>query len=245
MEHHDHSTNNSCAPQKSRFPLRVCLRKGCDRHYVPAASNQRYCRESNCLREVQRWQALKRQQRRRAQPDVRSAEAAVAKAKRERRKQEKAAPVEPTESIVPTESLAAERASLRSTKNSGPICDRVGCYEPARTSHHGGAAYCSHECRDAMRRVRDRERKYLWRRTAIGRLKCEAMAMRRRIELQTKAASLSGHLSEPVVVRAVGVHPYGPPPEPTVGCGDRKEVSCHDIKISEATVAPQSHPPPT
>ena len=104
MEHHDHSTNNSCAPQKSRFPLRVCLRKG---------------------------------------------------------------------------------------------CDRVGCYEPPRTSHHCGAAYCSHECRDAMRRVRDRERKYLWRRTAIGRLTCEAMAMRRRIELQTKAASLSGHLSEP------------------------------------------------
>jgi hypothetical protein len=73
---------------------------------------------------------LKRQQRRREQPAVRVAKAAVAKSKRERRKREKAAPFEPTESIVPTESPAAERASLRSTKNSDPICDRVGCHKP-------------------------------------------------------------------------------------------------------------------
>ena len=37
------------------------------------------------------------------------------------------------------------------------------------------------------------------------------------------AAGLSGHPSEPVIARAVGVHPHGPPPEATVGCGDRKE----------------------
>ena len=180
----NHSTNNSPAPRKSRFPPRFCLRKGCDRQYVPAASNQRYCQDSNCLQEVHRWLALKRQQRRRERPAVRAAEAAVAKARRERRKQEKVAPDKQIVSIVPTESSAAERASLRSRKNPGRICDRVGCYEPPRTHRHCGAAYCSHECRDSMRRVRDRERKYFWRRTPIGRLKCETLAMRQRPLIQ-------------------------------------------------------------
>lgn len=88
----NHSTTNSPAMRNSRFPPRFCLRKGCDRQYVPAASNQRYCQDSNCLQEVHRWLALKRQQRRRERPAVRAAEAAVAKARRERRKQEKVAP---------------------------------------------------------------------------------------------------------------------------------------------------------
>ena len=119
MELINHSTNNSPAPRKSRFPRRFCLRKGCDRQYVPAASNQRYCQDSNCLQEVHRWLALKRQQRRRERPAVRAAEAAVAKARRERRKQEKVAPDKQIVSIVPTESSAAERASLRSRKIPG------------------------------------------------------------------------------------------------------------------------------
>ena len=229
----NHSTTNSPAPRKSRFPPRFCLRKGCDRQYVPAASNQRYCQDSNCLQEVHRWLALKRQQRRRERPAVRAAEAAVAKARRERRKQEKVAPDKQIVSIVPTESSAAERASLRSRKNPGRICDRVGCYEPPRTHRHCGAAYCSHECRDSMRRVRDRERKYFWRRTPIGRLKCETLAMRRRTALQAAAASLSGHRSEPVVARAVCVHP---PPEDGFSWVDRRFLPDYAPRLSRDAV---------
>jgi hypothetical protein len=152
----------------------------------------------------------------------------------------------PTESIAPTESPTAECASLRSKKNFGPICDRVGCYESPRTSPQCGVAYCSHECRDAVRRVRDRERKYLWRRTSAGRLKSELTARRRRLDRQSvAAASRSDCPAEPVIPRAPGVHPYRAPPESAVGYGDRKEVSCHDIKNSEAPTASQSRPPPT
>lgn len=246
MEHVKLSTDNPCAPRKSRFPPRDCVRKGCGQTFLPATWNQTCCQAPECLREVRNWQARKRQQKRRERPRVRAAEASAAKAKRQRRKQEKSVPIESPTAIVPTVSPLAECASLRSTRHSGPICDRVGCYDPPRVTPQCDAAYCSHECRDVMRRVRDRERKYFWRRTAIGRLKCGMLAGRRRNARQSAAAaSFSGHPYEPVVARAVGVHPHGPPPEATVGCGDRKEDLCHDIKNSEATVASQSRPPPT
>jgi hypothetical protein len=45
VELDEHHTNKSCAPRKSGCFPRVCLRKGCDRRYVPAANNQGYCRE--------------------------------------------------------------------------------------------------------------------------------------------------------------------------------------------------------
>lgn len=56
----------------------------------------------------------------------------------------------------------------------------AGCYEPCRTHCARPTRYCSEACREALRRVRDRERKYLSRMTSVGRFK-------RHLEYQARA----------------------------------------------------------
>ena len=41
------------------------MRKGCGREYQPRRWNQRYCQDPECQREIRRWQAARRQARRR------------------------------------------------------------------------------------------------------------------------------------------------------------------------------------
>ena len=52
-----------------------------------------------------------------------------------------------------------------------PLCDRPGCYDHPVTSLRNPARYCGPACRQAVRKVRDRERKWLWRGTLDGRKK--------------------------------------------------------------------------
>jgi len=65
---------------------------------------------------------------------------------------------------------------------SPPLCDRPGCHEPPAVSVRNPARYCCAACRQAMRNVQDRERKWRLRGTLEGRLKraCEYQAARRR-----------------------------------------------------------------
>ena len=56
----------------------------------------------------------------------------------------------------------------RSKKFSAPFCDRPGCYDAVRPSCRCQARYCSDDCRQAVQRVRDRERKWLNRHTLGG-----------------------------------------------------------------------------
>ena len=60
------------------FRQRVCPRKGCGAVYTPRTGNQRYCQDQQCLQEVRRWQADRRQKRRRLRPEVRKTQAAAA-----------------------------------------------------------------------------------------------------------------------------------------------------------------------
>ena len=50
-----------------------------------------------------------------------------------------------------------------------PLCDRPGCYEPPPKSLGRPACFCSRVCRQAVRRVRERERKWRRRGTFQGR----------------------------------------------------------------------------
>lgn len=52
-----------------------------------------------------------------------------------------------------------------------PLCDRPGCHEHPTTSLRNPARYCCTACRQAVRRVLDRERKWLSRGTLDGRKK--------------------------------------------------------------------------
>lgn len=137
---------------------RICLRKGCGNRFCPQRWNQRFCQDPQCKREVQRWQAAKRQRRSRESSEGRERHRQRERQRRERQREQP--PPQPPPSD-PTSS-SPEEASAWSRRNNIPedFCDRPGCYEPTRSSPRVAAKYCGDECRSAMANVRDRERKW-------------------------------------------------------------------------------------
>ena len=95
-----------CPPRARRPRPRICLRKGCNRQYLPTRWNQRYCHDPDCQREVRRWQAARRQAAHREDAAARSRHAL---AERERRQRAKVAP-KPVEDVdlAPARGHAAE-----------------------------------------------------------------------------------------------------------------------------------------
>ena len=65
---------------------RICFRKGCGHKYQPRRWNQRYCQDPQCQRELKRWQAARRQAKRRRNPRVKAQQAQAQKRRRERAK---------------------------------------------------------------------------------------------------------------------------------------------------------------
>jgi len=139
-----------------RSNSRACLRKGCGRIFQAVRWNQRYCREPDCLREVHRWQAAKRQRAYRQSPANRERHAEAERRRRARAKRQPSA----ADSANPA---SADNAWSRSKANSKDFCNRPGCYEPLPTATRAPARYCGSHCRQAVRRVLDRERKWLLR----------------------------------------------------------------------------------
>lgn len=170
-----------------RLRQRICLRKGCGCAYQPRRWNQRYCQSPECLREVRRWQAAKRQRRRRQKAEHRQRHSDSERQRRKRRReeaQEPSAPVapEPPPPNPPAKRCEEEGAWSRSKDSPESFCDRPGCYDPVGFGRSAQARYCGDRCACAMRRVLDRERKWLRRNTLAGRFKrqLEYEAARRR-----------------------------------------------------------------
>ena len=147
------------SPRRPR--ARLCLRKGCGCKYQPRRWNQRYCQDPECLRQVRRWQAARRQARRR-QDDA--AQAQHAEAQRARRQRAQSLPQAPKNPEV-----AAARGHAAKILWPPLLCDRPGCYEPPLKSVGKPACFCSPACRQAVRRVLERERKWRFRGTFKGR----------------------------------------------------------------------------
>ena len=170
MGHAQHIDDAGGLTRGARLGWRLCLAKGCERSYHARQWNQHYCQDPDCLRAVRRWQAMKRQRERRAEPEGRQKHA---EAERERRRR--------TPKPPPTEVAPPDGAWSRS-KKSFPhrLCARPGCYEPPRDCRGAPSSYCCEACRKAVRRVKDRERKWLARKTKAGRRK-------RRLEYQSLA----------------------------------------------------------
>jgi len=80
------------------------------------------------------------------------------------------------------------------------MCDRPGCYEPPPKVGRNQARYCCRACRQAVRRVIDRERKWRQRGTLQGRRARER-------EYQAARVRLSGQQHDDA-----GGMPPGPPP---------------------------------
>ena len=72
-----------------------------------------------------------------------------------------------------------------------PLCDRPGCYEPPVISPRNPARFCCAACRQAVRNVLDRERKWLSRGTSDGRKKraIEYQAARRNRSLRQQTTT--------------------------------------------------------
>jgi hypothetical protein len=175
--HHKPNGRQRGSPRRPR--ARLCLRKGCGRRYQPRRWNQRYCQDPECLRLVRRWQAARRQARRRQDEAVQSQHA---KAQRARRRRVPSPPQPPQKP-----NLAAARGHAAKIFSPTPLCDRPGCHEPPLQSGRHHACYCCPACRQAVRRVLDRERKWLRRGTFQG---------RRARELEYQAAR-ARHRTEP------------------------------------------------
>lgn len=137
---------------------RICLRKGCGNRYCPQRWNQRFCQDPQCKREVQRWQAAKRQRRSRETSEGRERHRQRERQRRERQREQP--PPQPPSSDP--SSSSPQEATAWSRRNNIPenFCDRPGCYEPTRPSPRVAAKFCGDECRSAMANVRDRERKW-------------------------------------------------------------------------------------
>jgi hypothetical protein len=165
----EHTTESGVRTRGRRLGWRICLRKECGRRYQARHWRQRYCRNADCLRELRRWQAARRQRKRRATAEGLQEHA---RAERERRRRKKSQATSPSTSV-----RDGARGHAIKKISAGAICDRPGCFEPPRASIRTPARYCGDECRRALRRVRDRERKWKWRKTKAGRLK-------RRLEYQ-------------------------------------------------------------
>jgi hypothetical protein len=116
---------------------------------------------------VKRWQSLRRQRRRRAEEEARKAHQEAEKERRKRRKEALQNDRNPSENTE----LREERGHAHEAIPKKSICARPGCYNHPKQSLRTPAIYCCDECRDAVRRVRDRERKWLARASFAGRLK--------------------------------------------------------------------------
>jgi hypothetical protein len=147
------------SPRRPR--ARICLRKGCGRKYQPQRWNQRYCQDPECQRQVRRWQAARRQARRRLDA---TAKAQHAEAQRARRARGQSLPQGPKDPEV-----AAARGHAAKILWPTPLCDRPGCHQSLLKSVGKPACFCGRACGQAMRRVRDRERKWGIRGTFQGR----------------------------------------------------------------------------
>jgi hypothetical protein len=150
---------------RARRPrARPCLNKGCGRKYQPQRWNQRYCQDPECLREVNRWQAAQRQAKRRKE----DAEAKAEHAHAERARRQRATS---TPQVAQSPEVAPARGHAAGSFLALPLCKRPGCHEHPVSSLRNLARYCCLACRQAVRNVLDRERKWLSRGTSDGRKK--------------------------------------------------------------------------
>jgi hypothetical protein len=182
---------------------------------------------------VRRWQAAKRQQGRRGRSEIRREHAAAERERRARRLQAiRGAPTSPPYQSPVKTAGSRGRAWSRSKKNSCPFCDRPGCYEALRPSCRSPARYCGNQCRQAVRQVRDRERKWFSRKTTAGRYK-------RRLEYQARrAARRGGGTKDHHRSAGDGSHAvvnYRGFDEAALSCRDAKEVPADDRETSVST----------
>lgn len=156
------SSSLSLAVSKNRESGQVkCLRRGCENHYTPRRWNQQFCGDPDCRKEVRRWQAAKRQQRVRETEQGRKRHRERERQRRRANRNRKSVPNPPVQPPAQPPEPRPSGAWSRCKPHPKYFCDRPGCFDPVRPARSRAARYCGDECRRAVNRVRDRQRKHL------------------------------------------------------------------------------------
>jgi hypothetical protein len=145
-----------------RARRRLCLLKGCERPFVPSHPQARYCGTS-CQAAACRWRRWRASRTYRGSDQGQARRREQSRQYRQRlRQQQVERQVEPPS--VPQEELAAPREGQRAGPDSEKsCCARPGCYERfVRCDRSPLQQCCGRLCRQALRRVRQREAR--WRR---------------------------------------------------------------------------------
>jgi hypothetical protein len=162
-------------PEGCPHRSRQCLLKGCERLFWPRHWRARYCSEV-CKRDARRWQCWHAGQKYRATENGRARRQEQSRRHRQRRREREAASA--VASADARESREGQRIEPGGENSFGWPCDRPGCYELfTPPNEHSRQRFCSVACRLALRRVLDREARYLARRR---RLRCERVTRRAR-----------------------------------------------------------------
>jgi hypothetical protein len=101
------------------------------------------------------------------------------------RRRDKTAQKAKRDVVAVEKTIVQAGAWSRSKKFPAVFCDRPGCYEPLPDDSRAPARYCGAGCRQAVRRVVDRERKWLTRNgycTGLAPCSVSQTAPQRRVE---------------------------------------------------------------
>lgn len=140
-----------------RHGSRLCLLKGCEQWFHPAFPQARYCSRA-CQRAACRWRRWRASRRYRASPQGQERRRAQHGRYRQRQRESRRAlssSASPEGTDPPCE---GQRPAEIPQEFANCPCDRPGCYElfvlQARSPQQH---FCSSGCRQALRRVRQRE----------------------------------------------------------------------------------------
>lgn len=148
-----HFQNDGSSPPRqalSRGRARICLLKGCEQWFSPPHPLSRYCSQA-CADAARLWSRRQAAQRYRASEPGKQRRRQQARRYRERVRQREAALASPTVGEGHQEADDSEKIP----------CSRPGCYErfaPERRSPL--KKFCCALCREALRRVRQREARW-------------------------------------------------------------------------------------
>jgi hypothetical protein len=149
---------------------RRCLLKGCEQIFHPTNVFSRYCSE-RCVRAARCWTLVRARKKYRLSRKARAKRAEQSCKHRQRCRELKAN--QAVSSLdVPQVNCEGHHPGQ---KFEGALCARAGCYEKVkRTKRSPLKKFCSWSCFQALRRVRERERRWLsalayWKRNIANR----------------------------------------------------------------------------
>jgi len=131
--------------------MRRCLLKGCPRRFRPEHALERYCSDA-CRRAAAEWSRWKARLKYRAKEATKEKRKVQCQRRRDRAKSRKKRGLQ---------AAAAVARVIPKKHFFACSCDRPGCYEMFdRSRRSPRQRFCSKECRRALERVWERERRW-------------------------------------------------------------------------------------